>query len=165
MKVREPRRKVMLIARVRVGVRWNDVCILDISTRGLLIQAAEPPARGAYLDVRRGHQAIVGRVVWVQGQRFGVRTQDALPVEELISPNDAASVTLKRSVVEGAALERRASPRATAARHEASRMLSRSIEYTVFAIFGGAIGVSGFAAVGQALGPPFDQISAALAQR
>jgi hypothetical protein len=141
------------------------VCILDISARGLLLQAAEPPARGAYLDVLRGHQAIVGRVVWVQGQRFGIRTQDAVPVEELIRPHDASSVILKRAVVEGAALERRASPRVTAARHEASRMLSRSIEYAVFAIFGGAIAVTGFAAVGQALGPPFDQISAALAPR
>ena len=155
----------MLNARVRVSARWNDVCILNISTRGLLLQAADPPARGTYLDLHRGHQAIVARVVWVQGKRFGVCTQDVLPVEDIIRPPDAAAASLTRAVTEGAAMERRASPRARAARHEASRMLSRSIEFSFCALFGAALGVTAFSAVGQALASPFDKVSAALARR
>ncbi len=110
-------------------------------------------------------QSIVGRVIWVNGQRFGIRTQDPLPVEEIIHPPDASKFVLRRAVAEGAALERRASPRATEARHEASRMLSRTIEYGFFALFGAAVGVTAFSSVGRALGPPLDQVSAILSSK
>lgn len=152
----------MLTARMRVAATWNDVCILNISTRGLLVQAAEPPARGTYLDLHRGQQAIVGRVVWVEGQRFGVRTQDALSVEAIIHPDDPSIAQLAGKLATEAALERRASPRAAQARHEASRMLSRSIEFALVGLFGAAVGVTAFSSVGQALGPPLAQLSAAL---
>ncbi len=152
----------MLNARVRIGASWNDVCILDISTRGLMIQATEPPARGAYLDVFRGHQSIVARVVWVDGQRFGLRSQDALPVEDIICPPDASTAALRRAVAEGAALERRVSPRATLARHEASRTLSRSIEFGFVVLLGAALGITAFSTVAQALGSPLEQVSASL---
>lgn len=165
MRSREPRRKVMLNARMRVAATWNDVCILNISTRGLLVQAAEPPARGTYLDLHRGQYAMVGRVVWVEDHRFGVRTQDALPVDEIIHPGDPSIAQLAAAVATEAALDRRASPRAARARHEASRMLSRSIEFAVVALFGAAVGVTAFSSVGQALGRPLAQLSATLSPR
>lgn len=155
----------MLNARMRVAATWNDVCILNISTRGLLVQTAEPPARGTYLDLHRGQYAIVGRVVWVEGHRFGIRTQDALPVEEIIHPPDPAIAQLASAVSAEAALDRRASPRVTQARHDASRMLSRSVEFAVVALFGAAVGVTVFNSVGQALGRPLAQLSATLSQR
>lgn len=155
----------MLNARMRVDASWNDVCILDISTRGLLIQAAQSPERGAYLDLHRGQYAIVGRVIWVDGQRFGVRTQDSLPVEEIIRPPDPAVAQLAAAVAAEAATERRASPHLAQARHEASRTLSRSIEFAVVALFGAAVGVTVFSSVGQTLGRPFAQLSATLSQR
>lgn len=162
LRTREPRRKVMLNARMRVAATWNHVCILNISTRGLLIQAAEPPALGTYLDVHRGQQAIVGRVVWVEGHRFGVRTQDALPVEAIIHPGDPSIARLAGELATEAALVRRASPRAAQARHEASRMLSRSIEFALVALVAAAAGVTAFISVGQALGRPLAQLSATL---
>ncbi len=165
LRTREPRRKVMLNARMRVAATWNDVCILNISTRGLLVQAAEPPARGAYIDLQRGQYAIVGRVVWVEDQRFGIRTQDPLPVDEIISPPDPAIAQLAAAVAAEAAAERRASPLLARARHDASRMLSRSLEFAVVALFGAAVGVSAFNSVGQALGRPLAQLTATLSQR
>ena len=95
----------MLNARVRVAGVWGDVCILDISTRGLLLQSSDPPARGAYLAILRGHQSIVGRVIWVQGQRFGLRTQDALPIDEIINPPEASKLVLKRAVAAGTSVD------------------------------------------------------------
>lgn len=165
MRNREPRRKVMLNARMRVAASWNKVCILDITTRGLLIQAAEPPARGTYLDLHRGQHAIVGRVVWVENHRFGVRTQDRLPVDEIIHPPDPSIAQLAGAVATEAAAERRASPHGAQARHEASRMLSRSIEFAVVLLFAASAGVMAFSSVGQALGRPLAQLSATLSPR
>ena len=54
-----------------VGARWGDVCILNLSKRGMLVQAPEAPERGTYLEVRRGSKEIVARVVWSAGNRFG----------------------------------------------------------------------------------------------
>lgn len=155
----------MLNARMRVAATWNDVCILDISTRGLLVQAAEPPARGTYLDLHRGQYAIVGRVVWAEGQRFGIRTQDPLPVDEIINPPDPAIAQLAASVVAEAAAGRRSSPHFAQARHDSSRTLSRSVEFAFVALFGAALGVTAFNSVGQALGRPLAQLSATLLQR
>ena len=152
----------MLNARMRVAATWNDVCILNISTRGVLIQAAEPPARGTYLDLHRGQHAIVGRVVWVDEQRFGVHTQDVLAVEAIIHPADPAITLLVCAVAADAAFERRASPRVAQARHEASRMLSRSMEFAIVALFGAGLALAAFNSVGQALGRPLAQLSATI---
>ncbi len=162
LKTREPRRKVMLNARMRVASTWNDVCILNISTRGVLIQAAEPPARGTYLDLHRGQHAIVGRVAWVEDQRFGVHTQDVLAVEAIIDPGNPAIARLVCVIATEAALERRASPRAAQARHQASRMLSRSLEFAVVGLFGAVLGLAAFNSVGEALGRPLAQLSATI---
>lgn len=61
---------------MRVEGRWTDVCIRDISSRGLLVQAAVAPVRGDYIEIFRADRAIVGRVVWNKDRRFGVQTQD-----------------------------------------------------------------------------------------
>ena len=49
MKQREPRRKVMLSARLRQEVGWSDANILNVSSRGLLLHGTIRPARGSYL--------------------------------------------------------------------------------------------------------------------
>lgn len=54
MKPRELRRKVLISARMRTGASWGDVCLLNLSSRGVLAQAAVPPPKGAYIEVRRG---------------------------------------------------------------------------------------------------------------
>ena len=78
---REERQKVMIKARMRSGVSWRDVCILNLSVHGVGIQAAEPPARGTYVEIRRGSQVIVARVAWAKGHRAGLRSQDAIFIQ------------------------------------------------------------------------------------
>lgn len=67
VKPREERQKVMIKARMRTGVSWHDVCILNLSAHGVGLQAAEPPARGTYVEIRRGPHVIVARVAWSKG--------------------------------------------------------------------------------------------------
>ena len=73
MKPRENRQKVMIKARMLSGASWHDICILNCSLHGLGIQAPQSPARGSYVEIRRGRQTIVARVAWSKGHRAGVK--------------------------------------------------------------------------------------------
>lgn len=165
LKPREPRRKVVLSARMRVGATWGDVCILDMSSRGLLIQGSSAPPRGSYLEVRRGRHVIVARVVWAQDHRFGVSTQDRLNVDAIASePGASASGADGGAQVEVAA-ERRAAdrkPASSSERHESSRMLSNSLEFACVAGFGLAAAAMVFEAVGEVLTRPLSATATAL---
>src|SRR5690606_30114952 len=83
-KAREPRRQVILPARMRVGGQWCDVRIRNVSSRGLMAQGEDAPQTGTYVEIRRADQVVIGRTVWRNGDRFGVRTQDQLNVEALL---------------------------------------------------------------------------------
>ena len=54
---RELRRRVVIPARLRTGAQWTDACILNISSRGLLIRTARPVPEGSFVDVRKGDRA------------------------------------------------------------------------------------------------------------
>ena len=152
----------MIKARMRVGAAWNDVCILDISPRGLAMQAAAPPPRGTYLEVRRGDHEILARVVWVNRHRFGVRTQDVLAIEQIVSRPDLSAPT---PCADEPIAERRGSQRSAAERHEASRLLSRAMEFAFLSVFAASAAVVTFSAAAEALHRPLAKASAALAPR
>lgn len=136
LKPREPRRKVMIKARMRIGAAWQDVCILNVSSRGLLCQAGSPPARGTYVEICRGRHLIVARVVWNEGRRSGLRTQDCLPIDDVVSEPDGSGARVAHAAQVNSFVERRASPRNTGERHADSRIASRLIEFTAVAVFG-----------------------------
>lgn len=140
MRQREERRKVMIAARVQLGVTWHDACILNISTRGLMVQAPNPPPRGQILELRRGRHIIVGRVVWSTRARCGLMTQDRLPIDELVSGADAQAVQSGAKTA-----ERRAAVRSVENDAERSRWRGRAIE------FGGIAAVAIGAAAGLAV--------------
>lgn len=163
LKTREPRRKVLIAARMRVGARWGDVRILDLSKRGMLVQAAEPPERGTYLEVRRGAQAIVARVVWSAGNRFGAYTQDPLNVDALVQEADAPDCG-SPVPSEARPAERRSAFRAPSAgeRHERHRWLARAVEFACVASFGFGVAMVLGESLRQALAAPLSVTSAAL---
>lgn len=84
VKQREPRRKVLVNARMRVGTDWRDVSIRNVSSRGLLLVSDEPPPPGAYIEIRKTFMTIVARAVWARDGFFGVRTQDDIDFDELM---------------------------------------------------------------------------------
>lgn len=90
MKNREPRRKVMVRARMRTGADWGDVVIHNMSSRGLLATAERPCKPGTVIEIRRVHHIVIGRVVWVKDQYFGVRTQDRIDIDAILEAKPPA---------------------------------------------------------------------------
>lgn len=142
-KRRHLRRKVLIRARLKQDAGWFDICIRDISARGLLVQGASPPRRGSYVEVRRGGHVIIAKVAWAKEQQFGLTTQDLLPVDALIhQPNGAfgRSQTAPGSPPE----ERRATPRKPFSEQAAarSRHISTMIQYGFAIMFALACAVA-----------------------
>ena len=157
MKAREPRRKVMLKARMRLGAAWRDACILDLSTRGLMIQASEPVRGGSYIEIRRGRHVIIARVMWTQDRRCGLLTQDPLPTDAIIAEPDRSR---DGGVVPP--VERRAVPRPTERPEDASRHRGRAFEFAGVVFAGLCAASVAYTAVGEALARPMAAISAAI---
>jgi hypothetical protein len=159
MKAREERRKVLIRARMRGPDGWHDACILNISTRGLMVQAAQPAKRGAYIEIRRGAHVIVGRVAWSSRHRLGLRAQDRLPVEALISDPDA---TVATPAGQRPGVDRRAANRSAARANEGSRQRAGAFEFASIILAGAFAASMAYSAVGEALARPMATISAAI---
>ena len=153
---REPRRKVLIRASMRAGGPRTDVCVRDISSRGMMIQTGAPPERGTFVDLDCGGHQIVGLVVWRRDRRFGIQTQDRINVHALASRVPAEVVAAPR---EATTQGPRAALRASGG---SGRTLAGRMEFAVMALFAAALvatlGVTAF----QTLSRPFDAISAML---
>ena len=161
MKHREQRQKVMIRARMRSGVAWHDVAILNLSKGGLGIQAADPPLRGAYVEICRGRHVIIARVMWTRGHRAGLKSQDPIWTESLLAEpsNDRAP-----SAAPATPVERRQKPRSTQQRHEHSRLAGRAVEFACLGLGGAAMALLAFGMVEEALARPLAKIETALNQ-
>ena len=157
MKSREPRGKVLLGARIRHGLRWDDIRILDISSRGLCLHGRNASPRGTYVELRRGRQQIVARFVWTAEEKFGVVAQDPIAVEAVISDPDCA---LRRPAAP--VCYRRANVH-YAEGHERNKMLARAFQSGFFMIAGGCAALALAMTVAEAFTRPMKAISSALA--
>jgi len=161
VKPREQRRKVVIKARMRVAESWGDALILNMSSRGLLIQSRQPPRRGTYVELRRGRHVIVARAVWAGEDRFGVLTQDIVPVDAVIHEPDRSVAPVAE--VESSA-DRRVGSRSgvNAEKHQQSRLAGRLLEFACFVFVGAAAASTAVFAVGDALASPLTAVTAAL---
>ena len=140
---------------MRVSAGWNDACILNISARGLMIQAASPsPRRGAYVELRRGARIIIGRVMWANQDRFGLSTQDQLDVESIIALPDGGADSTASSAATMASFERRSEVRRHATAFERSRQWSRAFEFMCITVFALAACMVVYGAVVQLFAAP-----------
>src|SRR5438309_3539610 len=94
LRPRELRRRVMVRARVRSGAQWGDACILNVSSRGLLIHSAWPVVEGSTVEILRGEQLITARVMWCEAGRFGLHSDERLPVEDILSVEHSRGLQL-----------------------------------------------------------------------
>lgn len=163
MKPREPRRNVMIKARMRAGGSWSDTCILNLSSRGMLLRSAASPGCGSYLEIRRGNHIFVARVVWSGPDRFGVQTQDYVPVDSLAQNPDRAP-PIAPAAVTGVG-ECRATCRAAQLAHEKSRIAGRIVEFGTFLLVAGFATMLVAGTVVEVLFEPLAQADAALAAR
>jgi hypothetical protein len=153
---REPRRKVLIRATMRAGGPKMDVCIRDISSRGVMAQAGTPPPRGTYVDLDcAGHQ-IVGLVIWRRERRFGIQTRERLNVAalagriapEILAPNQQG--------------RRASAPWLLRAGAGQSRTLAGRMEFALVAVFAAALIAGLGITVFQALSRPLDAVSSLL---
>ena len=150
----------MIKARMLNGVSWHDICILNCSAHGLGIQSADPPARGSYVEIRRGPHTIIARVAWRNGHRAGLTAQDLIFVSALIGGNDATP-TIPAAGAD-AFVERRRQQRTAALSHSNNRLAARAMEFASFGIIAFAVGVAAFSAVAHVLTRPMQAVETAL---
>lgn len=75
MQARDPRKDVLVPARVRNGDLWAPILIRNVSKRGMMIEISPPPPpKGSFLQVATGDARILGCVVWSGADRVGVQT-------------------------------------------------------------------------------------------
>lgn len=82
---REPRVKVLIAIRVRGHGPVTEACLRDICSRGVLVQAASAPPRGAIVELVGPFAPVAARVVWSNGRRFGAELRERLDVQALTS--------------------------------------------------------------------------------
>jgi len=80
----EARTPAVVHARVRDSVSEREACIIDVSTRGLLATAAQPPRCGDFIDLTFGRNVITGQVKWAGPRRFGVSLRERVSVTAMV---------------------------------------------------------------------------------
>ena len=141
---------------MRTDSGWSDACILNISSRGLMIRSRRRAARGSLIELRHGEHAIVGRVVWSDGAHVGLQAEERLPIEQILSLSQAPSLQL--TAVNGRPVERRKRPRS----HEDNRVRGRLFEFAAVAILAATVAGFAFDIVHDALSKPLEAVQAAL---
>ncbi len=81
---KEQRAQARIPARLRGGGPVRDATILDMSSRGLLMMAPNPPRRGEIVEVFLGRHVLVGQIRWSNSGHFGVGLQERINIAALM---------------------------------------------------------------------------------
>jgi hypothetical protein len=152
---RELRRRVVLRARIRHGAAWSDACILNLSSRGLLIHTRRPAPAGTEIELRRGEHMIVARVMWRDGSKAGLQADDRLPVEDIMTFGQSQALQLTAG---GEPFERRVQPRL----EDPHRWRARALEFAGVIMVGASLASAAVLLVGEAFAKPLAAVQAAL---
>ncbi len=123
---------MMLPARIRSESGWSDACILNLSSKGLLVYSNATARPGTFVEIRRGRELVVARVVWRKNQRIGLCSPDKVRILDLIGDGNSAAASLPAA----APVERRIVPRIapdSRARARATEFLSTVLISAFFA--------------------------------
>lgn len=141
---------------MRTDSGWSDACILNISSRGLMIRSRRPAVHGSMIEVWHGEHVIVARVVWRDGPHAGLQAEQRLPVEQILSLGQAPALQL--TAVNGRRAERRKRPRS----HEDNRARGRLFEFAAVAVLAASVAGFAFDIVHDALAKPLAAVQTAL---
>lgn len=167
MRPRELRLTVLIQARMRYEGNRVQICIRNISSRGLLAQAAAPPPRGAYVEIFMPSQTIVGRVAWSNDRRFGIETQGRLDVGAILkaaSIKGPGEMALPIPFADRRSASPKLSAQAVSERLERSRRMSAAFQFGCIVACGVAAALLMASAVQETLSRPLESISSYLQQ-
>jgi hypothetical protein len=109
MKSREPRKAVILPARLRTAGGWGDVRIRNISSRGMLLKVSNPLVRGSYLEIARGRYRYSARVAWTEGNQCGVQIRELIDIGGVTGEASSPAVSVHHGTWKRGSAERRKS--------------------------------------------------------
>lgn len=144
-------------ARIRSGAQWGDACILNVSSRGMLIHSAWPVTQGSMVEILRGDQLIIARVMWSEAGRSGIRSDDRLPVEDILSLEQSRALQLIAS--NGVFYDRRKDGQRVASDRQLD---GRAIEFLASVAIAVSLALGLWAMAEQALSGLLAKVSAAL---
>ncbi len=136
---------------------WGDARILNVSSRGMMIRTILPPSPGTTIELRRGDQVMVAKVVWKDGTRAGLRSDGVLPVTDLMCVSEKAGEP--EAIWSPAAVSER---RAVRIDDAASAYRGRAMEFAAALTIGVMLAFGLGAAAMATLGPPLQQMRSAL---
>ena len=93
----EPRTRAVVRARMRDSQSEREICVIDISTRGMLATAARPPKRGDFIELTIGFNKLAGQVAWASERRFGVALRERVSVTA-VAAGGKEPIELARSI-------------------------------------------------------------------
>lgn len=147
----------MLSARLRAPCGWSNASILNVSSRGLMINATVGALKSGKVELWHGEHVIVGTVVWRKGTRAGLRADERIPVEDIMALSYAPSLQLT-AADRWPQKERRKKPRDP---HE-SQQRARAMQFVGIAFVGASLAIGGAFMVTEAMSRPMSLVGAAL---
>ncbi len=132
-RVRDNRQTTRLSVCLNIDGQWQDATITNVSAKGLMVKCPTPPARGAYVEMRRGENIVIAQVRWSDGPCFGALSQMPIDLPRLRS--DAQNRTRKSAELRGTPRIAAVAAPSPEQRADASRRLARTIEFaSLFAV-------------------------------
>ena len=160
---RESRKSVHIGVRVRTDEGWIDATVRNVSQRGLMLHSPRPLRRNQFVEVARGRQLVVGRIVWSDATAAGMQARDCVDIGGLLAQSGAGS--------SNGADDRRSKGRASAPvpgasiaeRAEASRLLGRGFEKAFMVLALASVSILAVGSALEAANAPIAKVGLALA--
>jgi hypothetical protein len=146
----------MLRTRLRAPSGWTDACILNVSSRGLMINAGAGPAEGSTIELWHGEHLIVATVVWRNGAKAGLQAEERVPIEEILAMGRAPALRLTAG--EWPRIDRRKKSRAA----PDSRVRGRAIEFAGIAVIAASLAFGALSMIEAAFARPLVYVHSAL---
>jgi hypothetical protein len=145
----------MLRARLRAISGWSDACILNVSSRGLMINASAP-VKGDSIELWHGEYLIIATVVWKKGTRAGLHAEGRLPVDDILALSKSPSLRLTAG--SWPEIDRRKTPRI----QTDSRARARATEFAGIVVIAACLTAGAVEVFERAFATPINIVQVAL---
>ena len=151
---------------MRTDAGWIDATVRNVSVRGMQLHSPQPLRRNEFVEIARGQSRVVGRIVWSNEMVCGLKAQDAVDIDGLLSAPTSCRPAAGENARDRRTIERPSAPvhaPSFETRAQSARLLGRAIEKTILVV---AIACGGALAIGsafEAMADPLEKVSTALA--